>query len=130
MTAQLKETLTTALQAEGVLVDKRWGLDRLKQEARANGIEVPEDELEIPHPGGTPQPEVKKEPEPEVEILVKEKPVTCIALVNELHIDRKDIPGLEDNGMSQKFMMKDRFELKSETLARSLEAQGCLVVVK
>jgi hypothetical protein len=132
----MEAQLISALQAQGILVDKRWTLARLMQEAQANGVEIPEApaadlELEIPKPAA-PEPKAKpakaaKAPAP---AKAEDEGTLCISLIAGLHISKKDLVNTLDDGLSAKFFVKDRFRLNNAALAKSLEDAGKLVIVQ
>lgn len=124
------QDIAALLEREGIIIDKRWGLAKLKQVAADSGISLPEenaalegaDDLAIPEPVAS----VKvAAPAPKADDGVQ-----CISLTHALHISKKDLVGMWDNGMSAVFNAKDRFRLKSAALAEALEARGQIVVVK
>jgi len=123
-----KARLIAALQAEGVIVDKRWGVEKLRQEAVANGIDLPEQDA------GPAEdiPEFLSEPEaePAPKAAPKKEGTQCVVIVNGLHIEPKHIVGRVDAAASEEFNMKDRVALKDEGLARALEKRGQVVVIE
>lgn len=121
----MEAQLISALQAQGIIVDKRWGLKRLTEECIKAGIEVP---AQVAEPAELEIPKVLAEP-PTAAPPKADDSVQCISLVDGLHIDKRHLPGTNDDGMSAQFALKERFRLNA-TLAETLEGRGMLVIVR
>jgi hypothetical protein len=106
-----RDEMIALAEANGIVVDKRWGDARLKAALEDAGQYVPD--------GGEPEPEPVEIEAPKPKADGK---LNCLVMVKSVHVSKKDL-GLHDDGMSKKFLFKDRVPLP-EHVARSLAAAG------